>query len=175
MNYLFIDVDGVLNNIPFLSDSHYRKLHDDICPDNLQNLKLICEQIPNLKLILSSSWRHGFEKDSTGNWKVLTRALLKNLKEVSAPLFDITPSYSSEFSNYKLSGFARQHEILDYVLHHLNSKEDCFMILDDEDVDCDGVFGSHFYRTNVKEGLTKKDAKKIVRRFKKQILQKGLD
>lgn len=178
MNYLFIDVDGVLNNIPFLVDSHKHRMYDDICPDNLQNLKLICGSIPNLRVVLSSSWRHGFNKTTDDRWVAPGRqkeALLKHLEEISVTLFDITPSYSYKFSDYKLNGFSRQYEILDYVLHHLDSEKDCFMILDDEDVDCDLLFGSHFYRTDVEEGLTEKDAKKIIRRFKKQILQKGLD
>lgn len=53
MKIIFLDIDGVLNNdYTFLN----KKILDDICIDLLYNA---IKDIPDLKLVLSSSWRSG--------------------------------------------------------------------------------------------------------------------
>lgn len=60
--YLFLDVDGVLNNAysfrkDYINNIKYNDLYYAINKRNLYCLRYFCKHTSNLKIILSSSWR----------------------------------------------------------------------------------------------------------------------
>jgi hypothetical protein len=60
---LFLDIDGVLNDNDTLPNPNhplcesYMKSMSWVCPKRIEQLNKICEQVPDLYVVLSSSWR----------------------------------------------------------------------------------------------------------------------
>jgi HAD domain in Swiss Army Knife RNA repair proteins len=68
MKLLFLDFDGVLNSAQFAhlqhrawmkDKSNSRPYRDEFCPISCSNLLWIIERVPDLKIVISSSWRLG--------------------------------------------------------------------------------------------------------------------
>ena len=57
MNIIFLDVDGVLNSLPYLNSfSDYTSEHKEICEHNLKMLSQLYHKVDG-KIVLSSTWR----------------------------------------------------------------------------------------------------------------------
>ena len=86
--YLFLDIDGVLNTIRF---SNYLIDHDEdevdedgalFDPEAVNNLACIIEQVPDLKIIISSTWR-------LKGWEWMNRLWVK--RQLPGAIYSFTP------------------------------------------------------------------------------------
>ena len=59
--YLFLDFDGVLNNRPFLVERSKKPMRDfpwdEFDPGNLHHLNSLLFKMPDVRIVLSTSWR----------------------------------------------------------------------------------------------------------------------
>lgn len=109
MKVLFLDFDGVLNSIQHfiatkdikvrgasnLNDADLWAMKRDVNPNNMWVLKYIMEKVPDLKIVISSSWRLHYHMESF-------KELFKIFKLDGERIIDFTPQ--------KLSS-ERYHEI----------------------------------------------------------------
>lgn len=171
MNWIFLDVDGVLNFDSFLSGQVNKdapECWNQVCPESITNLKRIVDAFGTgaVRIILSSSWRHGFIKKNDEvkmlGKDIMNKFLIDKLAEQGLKLFDLTASFYEKYSDLKISTkWTRDFEILDYINRNLRNN-DRFVILDDEDIDLHGLFKDHFVRTKFSTGLTEEDAEKAI-------------
>jgi hypothetical protein len=137
-NYLFLDVDGVLNN--YYSEGEY------FVPYNMNCLKQLCDFI-DFKIVLSSDWRRSPKN------KARVRS---ELKHIGLELYSYTPLYTT--------GGDRKDEIKEW----LKEDDDFSgLILDDMSADeCDPKLPNLlFYRTDYKLGLTEQDVDSILEKL----------
>ena len=64
MNIIFLDIDGVLNSAEF-AERHYKEtgkglfLYDFLDPFAVDSMKKFLDKHPDIRLVISSSWRYG--------------------------------------------------------------------------------------------------------------------
>lgn len=126
MNYIFLDVDGVLNN-----KNHYKKQHEKyggrfFCqnmpfnPKSLENLKWLINKT-DAQIVLDSSWRKSAP---------CMTVLEARLCEYGLKIYDKTGDMGS-----------RGNEIIDWLFAH-TTDDDAFVIIDDEMYDIEDSFNS---------------------------------
>lgn len=126
MNYIFLDVDGVLNN-----KNHYKKQHEKyggrfFCqnmpfnPKSLENLKWLINKT-DAQIVLDSSWRKSAP---------CMTVLEARLAEYGLKIYDKTGDMGS-----------RGNEIIDWLFAH-TTDNDTFVIIDDEMYDIEDSFNS---------------------------------
>lgn len=170
-NYIFLDIDGVLNSEHTFSESCEnmdQKMASIISDQLVKNLSYLVEKT-DAKIVLSSSWRVYFNNNIKNTNNIFAMALLASLNKYNLKLHDMTPypkgPYSSE-RGLEIKTYVEQNNITDYV------------VIDDEEF---SDFKTHldmsrFIQTNFgdetttieNEGLNKKVAKKAI-----EILNKG--
>lgn len=160
MNYIFCDIDGVVNYQEYLIK--HRDDFDEIDPQKVKLLSKLAKQY-NCRVVLSSSWRHHFDKDMKPKSETFTHfdgtttdspgmALQKAFNAEGIVFFGKTPT--AERSTVYNWMWERPDEIEKYIKEHLTS-EDKYVIFDDEDSGLSDRFGKNFIKTNFyKEGLT---------------------
>lgn len=150
MNYIFLDIDGVLNSEPFMKMHIYDKVSID--ESKIKLLSKIVKEC-DAKIILTSSRRITFTKnlkpkDNNRTAKELIRLL--NKYEIS--LFARTKIYDVDWDKA-----LREEEIREYINKNL-TKDDNYIILDDEDFHKALYnFENHFILINYQTGLTTND------------------
>lgn len=139
--YIFLDVDGVLNNTRYISMRHRQYGGKFFCqnvpfnPRSLRNLRILVECTKG-KLVLTSTWR----LDNTS-----ISVLESRLAEYNLRLYGKT--------NYMYSH--RGTEIRDYLRNQTNSSYNNILILDDEMTDIKDEFEEfQMVKVNGDKGLT---------------------
>ena len=171
-NYIFLDIDGVLNSEHTLDESCEnmdQKMASIISDQLVKNLSYLVEKT-DAKIILSSSWRIYFNENTKKSNNLFALILLASLDKHNLELHDMTPFVKGQFSS------ERGLEIKTYIDKH-NIKN--YVVIDDEEF---SDFSKHldmskFIQTNFgdettnieNEGLTKELAEKAIK-----ILNKGL-
>lgn len=161
MKVLFLDIDGVLNSIQ--SAIMFQKIRDSgkvspkfeifgedgLCPVATSNLEHIVSEVPDLKIVISSTWRLG--------------ASLKDLKKicsfsekVSECVIDSTPVIKD----------APRGEEIAYWLRQTRHKVRAYAVVDD-DSDMDAV-EDNFFQTDNKDGLMYTLAQEIIEHLNKE-------
>ena len=186
-NYIFLDIDGVLNNQEFfLSKEDWEWGVDDRC---VKVLKRICKDF-NAKVVLSSSWRRNLNPDLTVKKYLLKEVeenraklgldyesnieyLLRVLRENEIELVGITDTEVHLIDHVK---WDRSGQIVRYIKAHFDD-DDNFIIIDDDDLVGEGsikylylqkyFIQTDFYGEGLNEAAYKK-AKKIFNRKDKQ-------
>lgn len=135
--YLFLDVDGVLNNRRYLMTREkqpYSPRHE-LCPKNLATLRYFARHTDDLNIVLSSSWR-----EVPG----LYAAVSSILKEYGIRLCGKTPkcSYSP--------GSTRGNEIQKWMDKHGVKKEQIVIFDDESDM---GDLSDRLVQTSFNYGL----------------------
>lgn len=139
MKYLFVDVDGVLNTWP--ERKKYGIHH--ICPQKVDRIKQIVDSVPDVKIVLSSTWR----------------ILQKNMKMVQVAF-----SYSDLEIFHKTQNIPYA-DRCDEIKNWLDNKTfDKYAVIDDTE-EADTKHGG-FFRTNDNEGLTLEITKNIIKYLK---------
>lgn len=121
INCVFLDVDGVLNT-EFTTDhcGRYIGIEDRF----VENLRKIVDSADNVKIVLSSTWRLGYNRygmSLENNRKYLDDKLAKQGLEI----FDVTEDLSRH-------GEARGHEISKWLEDHKDLNIEHWVVLDDE-------------------------------------------
>lgn len=164
--YIFLDIDGVMNNefdiLEKMNDDTKQYTRDDIhfCEYAWDLLGKLCQQT-NAKVILSSSWRHGFYKDDDcGDIRVNSKdnktaiRLLAYFKAKKIPLVGLT--------SFGFDG-SRGQQILDYITKNLNGLTDEWIVIDDEISDMENILPmEHVFKTSFKTGLTQEICNRIL-------------
>lgn len=166
MNILFLDFDGVLNSkqhflmiknlstppADTLNDADLFSMKRNVNANNMWALKYILDNIPDLKIVISSAWRNYYE--------------LEQFKELFK-LFGLDESRIISKTPKKFSS-ERCHEVRmwldDYIeLHH---KQVDFLAVDDHTVwDLTHEFKAREILTDGWMGLTMQDAFRIIKHF----------
>ena len=171
MRVLFLDFDGVLNTDRYQADLHSQGLltNDEFGavfdPDAVASLRAITDAVPDLKIVIESSWKSFGLNAMRRMWKA--RAL-------PGEVFGITPHIDNDdlllsvdlddpeaFS--KLEGLGKGGEIQAWLDAHGKDVEE-YVILDDVD-EFRGELGDHLVVTDPREGLTYAKAMEAVRRL----------
>lgn len=189
-NYIFLDIDGVLNNKDFLLKNK-REFGGKIDDRSVQILRRICKEF-DAKVVLSSSWRRNLNPDLTLKMHLLklkeqdmeifgpdyetnTEKLLRTLKENEIELVGITDTETHLLDHIK---WDRSGQIARYIQNHFK-EEDRFVILDDDDLVKEGAaryryLGRCFVQTDFYDlGLDEKAYQKVKQIFKDDELWKN--
>ena len=152
MKVLFLDIDGVLNSEQ--SAIYYNRLNvenggfnDFSCPIARSNLHSILEELPDLKIVVSSTWRLG--------------ETLESMRGVLAQLALIKPDRVIGMTPSLRGGKVRGDEIQAWL--DANPGVERFVIVDD-DSDMAHLMNS-LVQTSWRHGLMRKDAVEIINRF----------
>lgn len=143
MKVLFLDIDGVLNN--FATIHKHMICEEKIDPKCVAQLNRIIEAVPDLKIVVSSSWRVFFSLDE------ITAAL--RAKGFVGSLLDRTK---------RLDVVGRGDEIKEWLNRHSDVKK--FAILDDETFDMGEMLG-FVVKTSMKTGLLAEHADELIGRL----------
>ena len=150
MNYIFLDIDGVLNSKDFLLNLSERQKLAWVDPFNIELLAQLVHRSDS-KVILSSSWRLGFDDNMKPIRKDgITQKLVDELNKHNIILFDKTIELNVN------DDWARPYEIKHYIKKNL-SKSDKFVILDDEDCGLRAMYGDNFIQTEFNNGGLKEE------------------
>lgn len=140
MKVVFLDIDGVLNNKEFLKDRDDLQVCD---PKNVKNFNKIVEEIDDLKIVVSSSWRIGRSLEE------LIEILRE--KDVKGEIIDKTPDMTAKFDA------TRSNEIQAW----LNGNDvDKFVILDDNPISLP-LSDNHIRTSFTKGGLSSNHVDKV--------------
>ena len=151
---IFLDVDGVLNT------TNSRVSLYEVKEANVNAFKNLVEKLEKkgyiAKIILSSTWRIGYEKELDRCLPQIKR-LIMELEQAGFSIYDKTPFYNQQ---------TRDVEIQRYILGYRLKKEDFAYIILDDDIsvfDKEALKKMCFYRVNEKFGLTMTDVAKIMK------------
>ena len=163
MNYIFLDIDGVMNNqTDWLNKVKEGRREDSMfCDEAWQLLSDTCKKV-NAVVVLSSSWRLGFTYGENGKVVVtnsecyLSNKLLEYFNNYNINLVGITDKTCAP----------RGKQIIDYVRSNLDS-HDKFIVIDDGYFDIkDYISESQFIKTEFETGLLPEHCRRIIKYFK---------
>ena len=157
MKVIFLDIDGVLtsrdsDSFIFECDSEKYKLNY-YC---VECLKYILDNVKDLKIVLSTSWRNYPDN----------HIMINTYGEVYKSLL---PDVKLTFNEYIVgkaphkSGNNKYTDISDYLSEHSEVVD--FVVLDDDPTQGLQGFGEQFFRISMYTGLTYEAAKKVVEYF----------
>lgn len=156
MNIIFLDIDGVLNSMPYflyLKKNHIDDEYNQINDYNLQMLSKIYHAC-NAKIVLSSSWRTLNDPKDKESYK-LYESLLRKLNDYDMEIFSQTPVINNN----------RPLEIYTWLSERSDKENINFVIIDDdfnkedyEEYDLSkNLVQTQFYCDDIESaGLTKK-------------------
>ena len=140
--YIFLDIDGVLNK-----QSDWKKpfsLNDECC----YWFNALIKEIPNVKIILSSTWRNGIARD--GSRAAHIEDLMSKLADAGVNTIDKTATSPDGFRNKEIDYYLRRHPV------------DTYIILDDEEsIFEEGKNTPNLYMTDNAKGFSELDYMRI--------------
>lgn len=142
--YIFLDVDGVLN-----------KRSDWTRPFSLnaecvRNFNELVSRIPNVKIVLSSTWRNGIARD--GSRVAHVEDLMNALCSAGINTIDRTANAPDGSRSKEIDYYLRRHE------------RDSYIILDDDPKLFDnGTKTENLYVINSEYGFRKRDIAEIIK------------
>lgn len=148
--YVFLDIDGVLNNLNYLKECYSRHgksmsfYHMPFDPKSLLQLMYLVQELQDnsneVKVVLSSTWRLGdIDKEVVNS----------RLAEYGLRIDDVTPWLSSD----------RGLEIKEYLK---NKEYKDIIILDDDSFDIINYYPDRLINTKYESGFTEKDRYKAL-------------
>jgi hypothetical protein len=162
---IFLDIDGVLNSRNFyekvIENGGCQADTNDIDPKAVEYLNWIGSKVPDLWVVISSTWRLDFTTSTS--WNTLFKLLGIHLK-----VYDVTPRLNTY----------RGDEILQWLLQHDAEKRknpnwqqhdavESFVIVDD-DSDMESL-SSRLVQVDNHKGLTLHHAKKVVEMLNQKV------
>jgi hypothetical protein len=167
MKVLFLDIDGVLNSYQSATFWHSRRnqaewenqmykdwpgtlkeyIAMEFCPIAFSNLEELVRKVPDVKIVVSSTWRMGETVETM-------KKILAPSKLVSDAVFDLTKVILEGFREVE-----RGHEIQEWLDRHPETKS--FVILDDDDDMCH--LKPNLVLTDVRHGFQYSDMLKVAK------------
>lgn len=172
MYLLFLDFDGVLNSQQS-TKMHWRKNgkktifvnEDCFCPISCSNLLHIVEQVPELRIVVSSSWRLMHDLSELKSILKNTCGIEEHLILGTTPRLRRPDGRSSQRGEEIQAWLDTNTKVPEgSPLLPLWSVQD-FVIVDD-DSDMAHLRDTNFLQTDYMLGLTLHDANRIIKRFK---------
>ena len=163
MNYIFLDIDGVMNNKQdWLAKKNKSTGKFDnacmFCDQAWQMLSDVCKAT-DARIILSSSWRLGLKEDGDRIYALFTNEekLLNYFDKYEIRLVALTDN----------KGSTRGKQIIRFVKDYLTPYDD-YVVLDDEDFDiANYIPKEQFIKTEFETGLQPEHCKRIIDYFNK--------
>lgn len=130
----------------------------ELCDQNVVALGALVARLEargyKCKVILTSTWRLGYEKEYEKCSEQVQRLILK-LKEVGVGIEGRTPIYRNRTRDVEIMRYIREYE--------LHDEDFTYLILDDDvsEYDAEALQGMNFYKVNQNTGLTMKDVGRI--------------
>lgn len=161
MNIIFLDIDGVLNMYGSSSRTFMKPYGQHIEPHLVCRLNYICEQVNDLKIVISSSWRSDMED------------LKLQLEEQGFKYWDLVIGKTPQAYNNGI-GLCRSFRG-EQIKHWLVTKNQWlnarYLVIDDECIDicgkyCDLIPEENTIQIDMNEGMMHKDAIEIIKYFK---------
>ena len=153
MRAIFLDWDGVMNSVASIIYNNRMNLlginkastHPFFCPMASSNLQYILEELPDVQVVVSSSWR--------------TKKTLASLQEVFRTnhilperMIGTTPVSKSGYRGAEVEMYLKQHpEVTQFVI--LDNKSDLVPHMD------------RLVQTDSRNGLTFTDAERVIEMF----------
>lgn len=163
MKVLFLDIDGVMNSVQ-LAVMHHRRNKDvpslggwdpynEFCPISINNLVELLEKVPDLKIVVSSTWRMGC--DTVQKLQDIFNPIpeLHGQKIIQERIIDRTPVFRSG---------PRGNEIKHWLDNHPEVEK--YAILDD-DSDMLEEQRPNFFNTNGLHGFMWEDCERVLKHF----------
>ena len=167
--YLFLDIDGVLNTSSYINNLLEKREqdHDEFGvlfdPNTIDNLSFIINYVPDVKIIISSTWRMNGLKWMNQLWKK---------RKMPGYIYGFTPVLeyvrfqdvvNREYSQSVIPTGTRGLEISEWLRLNTsgNQLEYKFAILDDSD-DFPIEYKNHLIMTDYNSGITKEDVVKAL-------------
>lgn len=153
---IFLDVDGVLNTSNSF-DTKYELYENNVVAFG-ELVRRFEARGQKCTVILTSTWRLGYEKEFEKCSEQVQRLILK-LGEVGVKIDGRTPIYKNQTRDVEIMRYIREYE--------LRNEEYTYIVLDDDvtEFDAQALRGMNFYRVNQHTGLTMKDVEKIERQI----------
>lgn len=161
--YLFLDIDGCLNNDTYSVLWRDYRLYNYksffkygvLDPHNVIVLKNLVTKLPGINIVISSEWRYQ---------RVALEELGKVFDQFGVPRWiDVTPIQEDwDIKN------AREEEIKLYMKEHGIAKEQIVII---DDTNFYKELSDRFVKTYYKDGLTNKDADKVKQLFSEKVIK----
>lgn len=164
MNYIFLDIDGVMNNrIDWMqkvdNKSEQFRSHRMFCDEAWQLLSDVVKKT-KAKIVLSSSWRIAFVQDgdvirSLRPSESSSNKLLEYFNNYNIPLVGLTTKV------YDLRGI----QIQEYVQENF-TEDDKWIVIDDEEFDIKNLVPEEqFIKTEFETGLQQHHCEQIINYF----------
>lgn len=179
INIIFLDIDGVLNYCLHAPSNSYNgrfRCGEEIEPKIIRKFNKIFKEYPDLKIVISSSWRSNMKKliwalkISGFNYVENIIGYTQTVKAVHYINGDKDKPLEPPFT---LRYEKRSQQILKWFLDNpgISYRLNKFLIIDDEVFDICGSSGFSFLKentlqTNADTGLTNEDIKFIIEYFK---------
>ena len=153
MNIIFLDIDGVLNMYGSSYRTFMKPYGQHIEPHLVGRLNYILENVEDLKIVISSSWRSNIQD------------LEKQMNEQGFKHWDKVIG-KTPYIRF------RGHEIQAWI--NENKFKDRYLVIDDEVTDicgdyCNAILKENTLQTDGNEGLLHKDAMYVINFFKEVI------
>lgn len=157
MKVIFLDFDGVLNSYFYQRDMIPGTLADELDPAAIEVLNEVLTEVPDVKIVISSSWRKIF------GFKELVTILSARGFQFPQSVIGVTPDGWDSWDSLsglgeKPSRIPRGVEIRAWL--DINPEVEHFVIIDDEG-DMDGV-ADHLLKVNGQFGLRQGHIRRIL-------------
>lgn len=163
MKIIFLDIDGVLNSVDF-AERNYKEtgkglfMYDFLDPFAVDSMKKFLDKHPDIRLVISSSWRYGDVHETVDFFRS------NGMSPLADYVIGDTPrSYSGERG--KEIQWFMEHigtDVMgDFIIDN-DIKVDRYVIVDDEDFDMlDFQKENHLVKIDSLHGITNNDYDKI--------------
>lgn len=165
MKVLFLDFDGVLNTEDYQKklreegEKQYDEYGQIFDPTAINNLKYVLEAIPDVRLVINSSWKlEGFDRINE-----LWRA-----RKLPGILYGVTPDYVPDLSKYDLSNdnniemlACKGYEVKQWL--NENAPNGCRYVIFDDVPDFLPEQVPFLICTDPSKGITKEDSTRAIR------------
>lgn len=161
MKVLFLDVDGVLNSVQAVYFYHRRNKgtvktewnpYEEFCPIAISNLVGILEAVPDLKIVVSSTWRLGCVTADDLRKIFDPIPLADGQKLIKDAIIDRTPAFRDGPRGNEIADWLKKNPVAQYAIV-------------DDDSDMLENQMSNFYQTDGYVGLNWRDSDKIINHF----------
>ena len=167
MKILFLDFDGVPNTDSYQAHlcTHGKPGWDDygqlFDPEAVGNLKLILNAVPEVKIVVESSWKVNGLDELRLMWK--ERNLPGQLYDATPDIFNeelLTIDLSDPDNIRKVEGLGKGREISAWLRKH--GGQDCRYVILDDVAEFSGELASHHILIGPDLGITQEDAMKVI-------------